>query len=523
MIEDAPASLTNANDVERPAHLLALSARTEPSLRALAGRFAAYVDTHPAASTADICFTANAGRAHHEHRVAIACDSVGDLLESLTRVARGEGDGRGVVRGAAGDGQSPRVVFMFPGQGSQYFAMGRELYDTQPVFRRVIDECDALLGDQLERRLVPILFESGESGALAQTAFAQPALFAIEYALAQLWRSWGVEPAVVLGHSLGEDVAACVAGVFSLADGLRLMAIRGRLMQQLTRKGAMASVFASEDRVRQAIAGAPDMSVAAVNSPEHIVISGPLETVLELVHEFETHGIKARRLTSPCACHSPLMDPILGELERAVAEVKFSRPTIPFVSNVTGRMAGGDEIATPPTGGVTCASARCASHDGIDLLRGQGHTVFLEVGPGSTLIGLGRRCWPGEDHVWLSSLKEGKSDWSEMIASVSSLYTQGANIDWAGFDRDYRRRRLALPTYPFERKRYWMPQRAATPRTLGVSADASADGAVFDLTWRAVEAGAGAGDIPPGGWLVLADASGVGAEIGAPSGLRPST
>ena len=517
VIEEAPASTVEAGAVERPKHVLALSARTETALHALAGRFGAHLHAHPDAPIGDVCFTANAGRAHHEHRLAIACDRTGALTDRLDLVARGEGESRGVVRGAVADGQSPRVVFMFPGQGAQYFAMGRELYETQPAFRRVIDECDALLGGQLDRSLVSLLFESGDSGEIDQTAYTQPALFAIEYALAQLWRSWGVEPSVVLGHSLGEDVAACVAGVFSLADGLRLMAIRGRLMQNLSRKGGMASVFAPESQVRAAIARTSDVSVAAVNGPEHTVISGPLETVLEFVHEFEAGGVKARRLTSPCGCHSPLMDPILAELARAVADVKFSRPTIPFVSNVTGALADGGEIATPE---YWCRHVReCVRfHDGLDLLHTQGYSVFLEVGPGSTLVGIGRRCWPGEEQTWLSSIREGKSDWTEMIASLSSLYARGVNVDWAGFDREYRRRKLALPTYPFERQRYWMARKttpATTPAASAPGTAAASAGAVFDVSWRSVEAPAGTADLLTGGWLILADVSGVGAEIGS--------
>ena len=510
VVEEAPAAAVEPNGVDRSKHVLALSARTEPALRAVVGRYAAYLREHPDVPLADLCFTANAGRAHHEQRLAIACASVAELAEQLEYVQRGE-SARGVVRGEPAEGRPPQVVFMFPGQGSQYFAMGRELYATQPAFRRVIDECDVLLEGHLDRRLVSILFDAEPAAALNQTMYTQPALFAIEYALAQLWRSWGVQPAAVVGHSLGEDVAACVAGVFPLADGLRLMAVRGRLMQSLTRQGGMASVFASEDRVRAVMADRRDVSVAAINGPEHIVISGPSEVVHELVRAFEVQGVKARRLASPCACHSPLMDPILGELERAVAQVTFSPPAIPIVSNVTGAMADPTELTTPA---YWCRHVReCVRfHENLEVLRAQGPSIFLEVGPGSTLVNLGRRCPSEAEHVWLSSLKDGKSDWAEMIASVSSLYAHGVSIDWAAFDRDYRRRKVALPTYPFQRQRHWFDARRPRGRVETSTAHASVENALFEVAWQPDNSAAAASPVPDS-WVILADTGGVGASI----------
>ena len=260
ILEEAPEATPVAAEIDRPMHLLALSAKNENALHALAGLYAKHLQDHPEQDLADVCFTANTGRVHFAHRLAAAGKTHDELRDRLEKAASG------VVRG-----EPARVAFLFTGQGSQYAGMGRELYQTQPAFRKTMDRCAELLRPLLDRPLLEVMFETGD--ALNQTIYTQPALFALEYSLCELWKSWGVEPSAVLGHSVGEYVAACVAGVFSLEDGLKLIAARARLMQGLGSGGAMAVVFAGEREVRERIEGT-GLSIAALNGPANTVISG---------------------------------------------------------------------------------------------------------------------------------------------------------------------------------------------------------------------------------------------------------
>ena len=307
-------------------------------------------------------------------------------------------------------------------------------------------------------------------------------MFAIEYALAELWKSWGVQPAAVLGHSLGEDVAGCVAGVFSAEDGLRYMVARGRLMQQFTPEGAMASVFAPEARVRAALAGQGNtVAVAAINGPRQTVISGTADAVGAVVAALEAEGIKSKRLSSTRACHSPLMEPILGELSTEASRLSLSRPAVPIVSNVTGAMATDAEM-TDAAYWAGHARETVRFYDGVELLKRLGHSIFLEVGPGSTLTGLGRHGLADPGHAWLSSIREGRSDWSEMAGALSVLYAKGVSVDWARFESGQGRRKVALPTYPFERHRYWFgPGTPKAPARLSAAKSASSDSGRLDV------------------------------------------
>jgi acyl transferase domain-containing protein/cyclopropane fatty-acyl-phospholipid synthase-like methyltransferase len=339
--------------------------------------------------------------------------------------------------------------------------MGRELYRTQSSFRRTLDRCAELLAPELERPLLEVLFaERGAATALDDTAFTQPALFAVEYALARLWLDWGLEPAALLGHSVGEYVAACVAGVFTLEDALRLIAARGRLMQALPRDGAMTAVLAPLDVVRGALrphAGLVD--VAAVNGADHVVISGARERVARVAAALATAGVRTVPLRVSHAFHSPLMEPMLAEFERAVQAVTLRPPRVDVISNVSGR-ADPEEMATAAYW-VKHVRAAVRFHDGMQSLAEREIDVFLEVGPAPTLLAMGRRCLPAHaEAAWLASLAPGRSEWAQVADSLAELYVRGAPIDWARFDRDYPRRKRSLPTYRFERTRHWFERRA---------------------------------------------------------------
>ena len=456
VLEEAPRGKTGHNEIERPLHVLALSAKSASTLKELASRFEYHLAAHPTEPLADVCFSANAGRSHFAHRLAVTSDSPARLREQLAAFIAGGQATRLQSRNLQSK-NSPKVAFLFTGQGSQYSGMGRQLYHTQPAFRKTLDQCAEILHPYLEQPLQAVLFpEPGVVSPLDETAYAQPALFALEYALAELWRSWGIEPDVVLGHSVGEYVAACVAGVFSPEDALKLIAERGHLMQALPHNGAMAAVFANETRVAEAIAPFLDhVSIAGINGPENTVISGARESVHTLLQSFASRGIHTQLLNVSHAFHSPLMEPILDAFEQVASQVRFKAPRIPLLSNLTGRALDEGEI---PGAHYWRRHIREAVQfaAGIHILSAMGCELFLELGPTPTLLSMGKTCLPRGAGTWLPSLKKGRDDWQCLLDSLATLYTCGAEVNWAGFDQDYQRHRLPLPTSSFERKRYWL-------------------------------------------------------------------
>ncbi len=461
VVEEAPppAIAPEAND--RPLHILSLSAKSGAALRELSARFTRHLAAHPAESLADVCFTASAGRSHFNHRLGALAASPQELSAKLSAFAAGEG-AEGLRTGTTEASGRPEIAFIFTGQGAQYAGMGRRLYETQPTFRKVLDDCVALLRPSLDQPLLAILYSDSSDGRLNETYYAQPALFAMEYALAELWRSWGVQPAAVMGHGVGEYAAACVAGVFSLEDGLRLTAERGRLMQALPKNGSMAVVFADEQKVAAALAPfAAEAAIAALNGPENTVISGARQAIGEILAGLKQEGIKSQTLPVSHAIHSPLIAPMLGDFERAARAAVYAPARIAMVSNLTGRLwAAGEAVDARYWRRHAREPVQFAR--GIESLHQQGCRIFVEIGPDATLLNIAHRSVPGKDFVWLASLRYGHDDWQQMLETLAALYTQGVDVDWPGFDRGYARRRVVLPVYPFERERYW-PE-ASEPR-----------------------------------------------------------
>jgi microcystin synthetase protein McyG len=475
---------------ERPLHLLTISAPSEEGLHRLTARYEGFFAAAPESSLADSAFTANTGRAHFSQRLSIVARSGAEIVEKL-RLSAAEAKAAGVRQGVGIT--PPKIAFLFTGQGSQFAGMGRELYDTQPTFRQALDRCAAILHGLLDRPLLDIIYphQPGPNAEVNQTAYTQPALFALEYALCELWKSWGVEPAAVMGHSVGEYVAACTAGVFTLEEGLRLIAARGRLMQSLPGNGAMAAIFAEEALVLDALRPFPKtISVAAINGPQLTVISGLDEDVATVSDAFTAKGVTVMRLTVSHAFHSPLMEPILAPFAEVAGEVRYGSPQLDLISNLTGEAAGG-EIATPAYW-VNHIRAAVRFAAGMETLYRQGYRVFVEIGPHPVLVGMGRKFLPEGECTWLPSLYRGQPDWEQLLPSVAELYVQGAKIDWQGFDRDYGRRKVALPTYPFEGGRYWLtPGQAVSARVeakgigrVSGSCPVEKDGEIQDLLYR---------------------------------------
>ena len=430
-------------------HLLTLSAKSEKALRELAQRYEAFLVSHPEVSLSDVCLSVNTRRSQFNHRLAVVADSTIHLRSELHAFAAGKTSK--LVSGQVKSKKTPQIAFLFTGQGSQYVDMGRQLYETQSIFRATLDHCDEILRPHLDKPLLEVLFVPPTP--LDQTAYTQPALFALEYSLAKLWMSWGIKPSVVMGHSVGEYVAACIAGVFSLEDGLKLIAARGRLMQALPQDGAMVAVLATDARVLAAIQPyQQEVAIAAINGP-HIVISGKREAIEVVIADLKADGIKTTKLNVSHAFHSPLMEPMLADFAAVASGVTYYRPRINLVSNVTGNLIT-NEIATPE---YWCLHVRQPVRFAASLscLDQQGYQVFVEIGPLPTLLGMGRSCLPEEDKLWLSSLRPGQSDWQQLLQSLGELYVLGVRVDWSSFKQDYSHRLVQLPTYPFQRQRFW--------------------------------------------------------------------
>ncbi|MCF2150414.1 Polyketide synthase [Desmonostoc muscorum LEGE 12446] len=444
ILEEAPEPLLVNKELERPYHLLTLSAKNDQALAQLRHSYGEFLTDNGDVSLGDICSAANIGREHFNHRLAIVADSREKLVEQLASSAQNSSQiGK----------KLPKIAFLFTGQGSQYINMGKELYETQPKFRQTLEQCNEILRPYLEPSLLEVLYSEENSSLLNQTAYTQPALFAFEYALYQLWKSWGIEPEVVMGHSVGEYVAATVAGVLSLEDGLKLIAQRGQLMQQLRSGGEMVSLMASEEQVREVIAPFFNkVSIAAINSSQSIVISGASEDITTICQKLELQGVKTKRLQVSHAFHSPLMTPMLQEFAAVANQVTYNQPQIPIISNVTGQLA--DENIATADYWVNHVSQTVQFASSMEKL--QSYEVFLEIGPKPTLLGMGRQCLPDSEGLWLPSLRPGVPEWEQLLSSLGKLYLAGVVINWSGFEGDYPHRKVALPNYPFQRQRYWI-------------------------------------------------------------------
>lgn len=439
---------------ERPAQLLVISARSTAALNAATHNLADHFTKNPVENLADAAFTLQVGRrAFDQRRILVARDSE-DAASAL-----GSGDpNRVFTRGSRI--AKPSVCFLFPGQGSQQPNMGRELYETERLFREEVDRCARLLtphlGLDLRSALYPHRINDEARERVTQTILAQPAIFTVEYALANLWMSWGIEPRFMLGHSVGEFVAACLAGVFSLEGALQLIAARGRMMQALPR-GAMLSVRLNEAEIRPLLN--ERLSLAAVNSPSLCVIAGPVGDVAELENELTRRDIVHRRLHTSHAFHSAMMDPILEPFTAEVRKIQLNPPKTPYVSGVTGNWITKEE-ATNPLYWARHFRETVQFAKGIAHFREREDCILLEVGPGNVLTTLARQhAAKSAEQIVVSSLTDGAPQISESVAiqqALGWLWLGGVQPTWVNFHGKPKRRRISLPTYPFERKRFWL-------------------------------------------------------------------
>jgi amino acid adenylation domain-containing protein len=461
ILEEAPA--LEPSGPSRPWKLLLLSAHAETALEQATGRLADFLAGNPLLDLADVAYTLQVGRRPFGHRRALLARGLEDAARALaTR------DPERLLTADPEPGDRP-VVFLFSGQGSQYPNMGRGLYEAEPSYRAEVDRCCELLRPHLGLDLRELLLPPAEKAAeaaerLRQTAMAQPALFVVEYALASLWMQWGVRPQAMIGHSLGEYVAACLAGVFSLRDALSLVAARGRLMQALP-PGAMLAVPLTEAEVLPLVGA--ELSLAAVNRPSLCVVAGPAAAVEGLRERLAARGVEGRPLHTSHAFHSAMMDPVLKPFGEWMSNVRLSPPRLPYLSNLTGTWIRPEEATDPA---YWAEHVRCPVRfsDGLTELLKEPGRVLLEVGPGNVLTTLARQ-HPARTprQVALPSLRHPRQledDLAFLLSSLARLWLAGGEVDWSGFHAHERRRRVPLPTYPFQRQRYWVEPRRDAPR-----------------------------------------------------------
>ncbi|MGW7064430.1 SDR family NAD(P)-dependent oxidoreductase [Streptomyces sp. NPDC054904] len=454
---DAPADADPARNAGAPEGAplpYVLSGRTPEALRAQAARLADHLVRHPDAHPADVAFSLATTRTALDRRAAVVAADRDGLLTALDALAADK-DGARLVRHDIADG---RLAVLFTGQGSQRPGTGRELYAAHPVFAAALDEVCAALDPHLEQPLKDVLFDDDDT-RLNRTGHTQPALFALETALYRLVESWGVRPDFVAGHSIGEITAAHVAGVLTLPDAAALVAARGRLMERLPAGGAMIALTGTEDEVRPLLAGHEDrIGIAAVNSASSVVISGDETLALEIAAEFERRGRRTKRLTVSHAFHSPLMDGMLDAFHDITASLTYHAPTIPVVTHLTGTVAGA-ELRTPEHW-VAHVREAVRFLDGIRTLDAEHVTTYLELGPQGVLSGLGRDCLTDTatagDALFVPALRRDRGEAEALTAAIAALHTRAVPLDWTAYFAATGARRTDLPTYAFQRRRFWL-------------------------------------------------------------------
>ncbi|MEU9622763.1 MULTISPECIES: beta-ketoacyl synthase N-terminal-like domain-containing protein [unclassified Streptomyces] len=454
--QDAPAGEAG----EPGGQVFTLSAKSARSLALQIERYQRLLADRPDLPVDAICYTGSTGRAHFDHRIAgVVRDHAGLSALLADRAAR---SAAAAGSATAGPEAVRKAVFLFTGQGAQRPGMGLALYERHPLFRRTVDELDALFAPHLGRSIRELMFgRTEDSDELHRTRYTQPALFVLEYALARLWLSWGVRPSAVIGHSIGEVVAAAVAGLFTAADAVRLVAVRARLMDSVTAPGGMAAVGVDAETADALVAPYDDLAVAAYNAPSQCVISGGAASLDAATAELSARGVRVKRLPVSHAFHSPLMGAVTEEFRAAFDGITFHEPEFTLISNLTGQVARWRDISKPDYW-VRHIAEPVDFAAGMRTVARRGRHAFIEIGPSATLSSLARENLDAPGDTWLASLRPAQLDDLALLSSVAKLYAAGYPVSWTGFHAERQMRRVVLPGYAFDRQEYWL--RSADPR-----------------------------------------------------------
>jgi acyl transferase domain-containing protein len=518
IVEEAPEAAKEDAKSGRPFQLLLLSAKTAEALDAASANLSSHLKRHPEINLADAAYTLQVGRKPFEERLAVVCRDAREAAEALDA-----DDPKRVSRATLTAQSEPPVVFMFPGQGAQYVNMAAGLYETEPVFREQLDRCCELLTPHLKSDLRKLLFVSGGASAeeeaaaqLSRTRLTQPALFAVEYALARLWMSWGVRPQALIGHSIGEYVAACLSGVFSLEGALALVAARGQLLEGLP-GGAMLAAPLPESELKPLLDGRR-LSIAAVNGPSLCVVSGTHDAVNNFERGLAEMGLSGRKLHTSHAFHSEMVEPVMRQFSELVGRARPQPPQLPFISNVTGTWITEAE-ATSVEYWARHLRQTVRFADGIAELSKEPDRILLEVGPGQTLGSLAKQQSAPAERLIISSTRHPNAqqpDAEFLLTTLGRLWLAGVSIDWSKF-HEHGRRRVALPTYPFERQRYWVEPQPLEVRNHSAELRKNHDLAEWFYVplWKQTLALNVVRDAaePKGSWLLFADECGLGDEL----------
>lgn len=496
--------LSNENQT---AQVLALSAKSAEALQQVLQRYSDLVRREPQLNLADLCYSAVLGRSDFNYRSAIVADTAPALLEALQAEA--------LKTATAAPKTARKIAFLCTGQGAQTKQMGLQLYRTEAVFKAAIDSCAELLADELPLPLTEVMFDDDDR-LLNQTGYTQPLLFALQYALAKLWQSWGVIPDVLLGHSVGEYAVACLSGIFDLPDALKLIAARGRLMQALPANGGMAAVFAEVGAIEAAIAKVPgQVVIAGYNSPRLQVISGESVAVAAVCETLREQGASSQPLTVSHAFHSPLMRDMLAEFAEVAQSCRYHRPNIAIVSSLTGKRV--DRDMSTPDYWVAHIIEPVRFSSAVATLLAESCDIAIEIGPQPHASAMAQQASGAETVQWLPSLKRGAGDREVLLGAVAKLYQLGVNIDWRSMYRSHPHRRITgLPSYPFQRQRYWLDtqptfsQDSATCRLSQPTPPATQ--LYYRWHWQP-EPLLSTGVFEPQTWLIFADRSGIAAGL----------
>lgn len=453
ILEEPP--IPQPSGPSRPRQLLLLSGKTETALNQAVAKLKSFLEHHPDTNLSDAAFTLQRGRRYFSQRRFVVCCDRADALEMLKTPDPMRSQARTCEE------RDPEIAFMFPGQGSQYVNMGKNLYDHEPLFRETVDQCCEILKPHLACDLRGFLYPAeGDKDTAAQslknTFYTQPAIFTIEYALARVLQHWGVKPSAMIGHSVGEFVCACLAGVFSLEDAARLVAVRGRLIQGLP-GGSMLTIRGNADEVEAKLP--PNIQLAAANSPSLCVVSGPTDAICEFQKSLDQEGVACKLLHTSHAFHSAMMDPVVDTFIGEVSKTQRHPPKMPFISTVTTRWISDQEATDPGYWGRHLRMPVRFSHGVRELLKIQG-LVFVEVGPRTTCATLTRQHLTPQRQVpvtaTLAETPTANAEWTALLSAIGYLWLHGVNIDWRNYYSEEKRYRIPLPCYPFERRSYWL-------------------------------------------------------------------